>query len=246
MSTPRPGSEFETTHWSIVSSSRNEDSDIRNKSLGELYQSYWYPLFAYLRRKGHSTSDASDCVQGFFVELIDKDFLASVAPEKGRFRWFLMSAIGRYVNKQTEKRLAQKRGGDRQIFSLDVDQAEQRYQREPVDGWTAEKLFDRRWALEVLSRALQTLRQDHADSGKADLYEALQPSLTGEPLTNQQCEQIGQRLNMSAVAVKVTAHRLKEKYRKVLVGIVSDTIADPANSGAVDDELEILLKALGG
>jgi len=241
LSNPRPGSEFETTHWSIVSSSRNEDTDIRNKSLTELYQSYWYPLFAYLRRKGHSTSDASDYVQGFFVELIDKEYLSAVAPEKGRFRWFLMSAIGRYVNKQTEKKC-----GGKQTFSLDVEQAEQRYQREPVDGWTAEKLFDRRWALEVLSQALSTLRERHVESGKADLYDALQPTLTGEPLTNQQCEEIGNGLNMTAVAVKVAAHRLKEKYRKVLVDIVSETIIDPGKANEVDNELDALLKALGG
>ena len=180
------------------------------------------------------------------MELIDKEFLDAVAPEKGRFRWFLMSAIGRYVARQTEKKFAQKRGGGRQIFSLDVETAEQRYQREPVDGWTAEKLFDRRWALEVLSLALAKLRQEHVESGKSELYDALQPTLTGESLTNGQCEEIGQRRGMSAVAVKVAAHRLKEKYRKVLVAIVSETISDPGSTDAVDDELEILLKALSG
>ncbi len=229
-----------------MSSSRNEDTDIRNHSLGELYQSYWYPLFVYLRRKGHSASDASDYVQGFFVELIDKDFLAAVAPEKGRFRWFLMSAVQRYVNKQTARQFAQKRGGGKQTFSLDIDLAEQRYQREPVDGWTAEKLFDRRWALEVLAKALAVLRQRHVDAGKADLYDALQPTLTGEPLTSQQCETIGAGLNMTPVAVKVAAHRLKEKYRRALVDIVSETMADPGQAADVDNELEALLQALAG
>jgi RNA polymerase sigma-70 factor (ECF subfamily) len=237
------GSGFNTTCWHIVTSSRDEDSAIRHESLSELYQSYWYPLFAYLRRKGHSMEAASDYVQGFFLELIDKDFLATVSPEKGRFRWFMMSAIGRFVSNQTAKQNAQKRGGDRATFSLDVQSAEQRYQREPVEDWTPEKLFDRRWALEVLAKALEALRQDHESRDKLELYTELQGTLAGETLTGESCEEIGAKLEMSPVAVKVAAHRLKEKYRKALVDVVSHTLADQGN---VDDELDNLFAALSG
>ena len=220
VSIPPQGPGFNTTCWHIVTSSQDQDSAIRHESLGELYQSYWYPLFAYLRRKGHSMELASDYVQGFFVELIDKDFLAAVSPDKGRFRWFMMSAIGRFVSNQTAKQMAQKRGGDRTTFSLDVEQAEQRYQREPVEDWTPEKLFDRRWALEVLANALEKLRMDHEARGKLELYQELQSTLAGEALTGDACDEIGAKLKMSPVAVKVAAHRLKEKYRKALVDVV--------------------------
>lgn len=240
---PSQGSGFNTTCWHVVTSSRDQDSAIRHESLGELYRAYWYPLFAYLRRKGHSVDAASDYVQGFFLELIDKDFLATVSPEKGRFRWFMMSAIGRFVSKQTAKENAQKRGGDRAIFSLNVEQAEQRYQREPVEDWTPEKLYDRRWALEVLGKALEELKRDHESRGKLELYSALQATLAGEALTGEACEEIGARLDMSPVAVKVAAHRLKEKYRKALIDVVSQTLVDQDN---VDDELDNLFAALAG
>ena len=136
MTNPPSGSGFNTTCWHVVTTSRDNDSAIRRESLGELYQTYWYPLFVYLRRKGHSQEQSADYVQGFFLELIDKDFLAAVSPEKGRFRWFMMSAIGRFVSKQTEKNLAQKRGGNVNTFSLDAEQAEKRYQQEPAGDWT--------------------------------------------------------------------------------------------------------------
>ena len=216
MTSDAPNPRFNTTHWSMVVSSRDSDSGIRTTSLGELYQAYWYPLFAYLRRKGHAPESSADYVQGFFVELIDKDFLEAVAPEKGRFRWFMMSAIQRFVSKQLEKDKAQKRGGGNAIFSLNVNDAEQRYSREPADDQTPEKLFDRRWALEVLSQALAKLKSDQESIGKAVLYNALQFTLAGESLTNERSEQIGQQLQMSGVAVKVAAHRLKDKYRKTL------------------------------
>lgn len=237
---------FNTTHWSIIASSRDSDSGIRTTSLGELYQAYWYPLFAYLRRKGHSPEAAADYVQGFFVELIDKDFLESVAPEKGRFRWFMMSAVKRFVSKQTEKQNAQIRGGGNAIFSLNIDDAEQRYSREPADGWTPEKLFDRRWALEVLSQALARLRQSHEAAGKLELYNSLQSTLAGEALTNERSQQIGEQLGMSAVAVKVAAHRLKDKYRKTLTEIVSQTLTEPNDAASVDEELASLFQALHG
>ena len=108
--------EFKTTHWSLVVSSREKDSDVRRTSLGELSEAYWYPLFAYLRRKGHGPEESADFVQSFFVELIDKDFLDAVSPEKGRFRWFLMSAVKRFVAKEQEKQAARKRGGGRKLL----------------------------------------------------------------------------------------------------------------------------------
>lgn len=236
--------EFQTTHWSLVLSSKQQlDSNVRQQSLSELCRTYWYPLFAYLRRKGHSPEDAADYVQGFFFELIDKQFLNSVSEEKGRFRWFLMSAIRRFVGKELEKQAAQKRGGSRVFFSLDVDDAEKRYQREPVDGWTAEKLFDRRWALQVIEQALAVLQTNHEKKGKLDLYNRLQSTLTGAQISQQRYEEIGTEFSISAGAVKVAALRLREKYRQTLKEIVGQTIEDP---DSIEDELDQLLAALRG
>ena len=236
--------DFQTTQWSLILSSQQQaDSSVRQKSLGELCRAYWYPLFAFLRRKGHSPDDAADFVQGFFFELIDKQFLNSVSEKKGRFRWFLMSAIKRFVSKELEKRLAQKRGGSRTFFSFDIGDAEERYQREPVDGWTAEKLFDRRWALEVIQQALTVLESNHEKKGKLQLYLALQATLTGAQINQQRYEEIGTEFSMSAGAVKVAALRLREKYRQTLKDIVGQTINEP---DSVEDELDQLLAALRG
>ncbi len=237
-------SDFRTTQWSlVVSSKKDQDNALREKSLGELYTAYWYPLFVFLRRKGCSPEDASDYVQGFFVELIDKDFLASVEPEKGRFRWFLMSAVKRYMANERKRKMALKRGGGIQLFSLNLGDAEQRYQMEPVDGWTAEKLFDRRWALEVLRQALEQLRQHYLELGKSELYEVLQPTLTGYQFGSGEYEEIGGRFSMSAGSVKVAAFRLRDRYRSVLSAIVSETLID---EDGLDDEIDELLGALRG
>ena len=235
--------EFKTTHWSLVVSSKEKDSSVRRKSLGELAESYWYPLFAYLRRKGHDPDQASDYVQGFFADLIDKDFLEYVSPEKGRFRWFLMSAIKRYISKDVEKQSAQKRGGGRQFFSLDIADAEQRYQLEPVDGWTPEKLFDRRWALSILSQALDQIREEQSQKGKLELYFALQPTLSGVQISQERYEEIAARFSMTAGAVKVAALRLREKYRETLKSIVAQTVIE---DDRIEDELDELLNALRG
>jgi RNA polymerase sigma-70 factor (ECF subfamily) len=243
MTSPNQNANFETTHWSRVVSSREQDSDIRRHSLGELCESYWYPLFAFLRRKGNSPDAAADYVQGFFVELVDKNFLDAVSPEKGRFRWFLMSAINRFVSKQVEKQSAEKRGGDRQFFSLNIETAEQRYQLEPTEGWTPEKLFDRRWALTVLEQALAELKQRQTDKGKLELYEALRPTLSGVPMANAEYAEIAQRFQMYEGAVKVAALRLRQKYRDIIREIVGQTVAE---SNRVSDEIDELFKALSG
>lgn len=239
----RANHEFETTHWSMIVSSREKDSAIRRASLGELCESYWYPLFAYLRRKGYGPEESADFVQSFFVELIDKDFLEAVSPDKGRFRWFLMSAIKRFVSKEVEKQTAQKRGGDRTLFSLNIDDAEQRYQMEPVDGWSAEKLFDRRWALAVLQQALEHLEQEQTKKGKLELYRALQPTLSGIPMTMEQYSEIGERFKIPSGAVKVAALRLRQKYGDTIREIVAQTVVE---SERVGEEMDELLAALRG
>ncbi len=243
MDRPNPNHDFQTTHWSLVVGSREPDSAVRRDSLEQLCQAYWYPLFAYLRRRGQSHEQAADDVQSFFMELIDKDFLQTVSPEKGRFRWFLMAAVQRHLAKQAEKQYAQKRGGGRQFLSIDWGNAEERYQLEPVDGWTAEKLFERRWGLTVLQQALEQIRAKQEEKGKLDLYLALQPTLSGVPMTQEQYLEIGERFSMLASTVKVAALRLRENYRDAIREIVAQTVSDGLQVG---DELDQLLAALKG
>ena len=235
----------------MIVSSRDQDDSSRRASLTELYQQYWYPLFVYLRRKGHDVDQVSDYVQGFFAELIEKDFLKAVAPEKGRFRWFLMSAIGRYVSKQRAGQQTLKRGGGATQFSLNADSAEQRYQLEignehGHEQWTAEKLFDRRWAMQLLSHSLEQLQVDYEERGKLELYLALQHTLSGDSTGSDgdvTYAQIAQTFGITESTIKVTVLRMRERYRDVLCRNVAQTVCDPESVG---QELDELLKALRG
>lgn len=235
---------FYTTRWSLVSSVRQRsDVDQRREALTELYSAYWYPLFAYLRRKGYSAQDAGDFLQSFFVELIEKDILNSVQPDSGRFRWFMMSAVSRFAAKQIAKQKAVKRGGDATTFWIDVDSAEQRYLLEPVDGWTPERLYDRGWALEVLRQALVELEKEYQAKSKGRLFELLQSSLTGSEPDQQTYAGIGTELGMTEGAVKVAAFRLRSRFRERLIETVSQTVQVQSE---VEDELDELLKSLRG
>ena len=180
------------------------------------------------------------------AELIEKDFVKAVDRERGRFRWFLMSAINRYISKQIEKSQAIKRGGAVRTFSIDlsidVQSAEKNYQNEPTDGWTAEKIFDRRWALTVLKQTLQQLESDYKQLDQSALFQLLQPMLMVDQ-GKVKYRDIAKEMGMSEVAVKVAATRMRQRYRKKLSNIVCQTLADPES---LDDELGILLAALRG
>lgn len=238
--------EFRTTHWSIVVAARNDsknDSETRRASLEDLCSAYWMPLFVYLRRKGISPNDSADYVQGFFSELIEKDFVKAVDQERGRFRWFLMSAVNRFVAKQIERNQTIKRGGQKTLLSIDVQTAERDYRNEPVDGWTAEKIFDRRWALSVLKQTLDSLDRHYQGLGQSALFERLRPLLMAGSQKPQTYKAIADQLEMTEGAVKVAASRMRDRYKTKLSEIVSRTLADP---DSLDDELDVLLNALRG
>lgn len=243
MDEPSPSDPFQTTHWNLVVSSRQSDAELRQQSLSELCRDYWYPLFIYLRRKGYTPDQAADYVQGFFLQLIDKSFLDAVEPEKGRFRWFLKSAIQRYIANEVKRQTAQKRGGGWVGWSLDVEDAERRYQLEPDEGWTAEKLYDRRWAVSILGQALERLEAQQREKHRLDLYRDLQATLSGMPMTGQQYQEVADKHGMTTGAVKVAALRLRERYRQFLIELVRQTVTDP---DIVDNELNELLSALRG
>lgn len=234
--------QFHTTHWSLVAQAAAEPSEQTQLALADLCQAYWYPVYAFIRRRGKSADDASDLTQDFFTTLLEKGYLADADPDRGRFRSFLLTAVARFVGKQHEKAAAQKRGGGKQPLSLDFSDGEARYLREPSHDWTPERIFERRWALTLLDRTLGQLRAEHQAVGKTELFEALKVFLTGEsgapPLRIVAAE-----LGLTEGAVKVAVHRLRQTYRELLRSEISQTIAAQED---VDSELAILLSALRG
>ena len=233
--------QFHTTHWSLIVAAAGE-SDHSQAALADLCGAYWYPIYAYLRRRGRSAEDARDLTQEFFATLLEKGYLADADPERGRFRAFLLTAVARFALKERDKAAAQKRGGGRSPLSLDFDDGERRYQREPSHDWTPERIFARRWALTLLDRTLASLRGEHDAAGKLPQFEALKMFLTGEsgapPL-----RQIGEQLGLTEGAVKVAVHRLREKYRERLRAEIAQTLAAQED---VDEELAFLRAALRG
>jgi RNA polymerase sigma-70 factor (ECF subfamily) len=240
--TPTGDPEFHTTHWSLVVAAANKASDQSTTALAELCEAYWYPVYAFIRRRGHSVEDARDLTQEFFRALLERDYLASADEQRGRFRSFLLTAVSRFVAKECEKATAQKRGGRRKLLSLDFHDGESRYAREPSHDWTAERIFERRWALMLLERTLARLRREHESAGKLPLFDALKVFLTGEsgmPSLRQVAEQLG----ITEGAAKVAVHRLRQKYRDALRGEIAQTVAA---EGDVDSELTLLLATLRG
>ncbi|HZN37141.1 MAG TPA: RNA polymerase subunit sigma-24 [Pirellulaceae bacterium] len=234
--------QFHTTHWSLIAAATGDGGEQAQAALEEVCRAYWYPVYAFIRRRGQPAEDAGDLTQAFFATLLEKEYLADADRERGRFRAFLLTAVARFVAKERDKAAAQKRGGGRQLFPIDLADGEARYRHEPAHDWTAERVFERRWALTLLDRTLARLRQEHATAGKQALFDALKVYLTGEagapPLRH-----VAGQLQMTEGAVKVAVHRLREKYREALRAEVAQTVAA---EGDVDDELGLLLAALQG
>lgn len=237
-SAPNASPRFHTTRWSLVADAGAAGERV---ILGELCAAYWMPLYVFARRSGHDEHDARDLVQGFFATLIEKDYLADADRERGRFRTFLLAAFKHHASKERAKEQAQKRGGDRVRLSLDFDDGERRYRLELTDDQTPEDLFERRWALTLLDRALERLaaRERARGATEAERFEALRPLLTGGP--SQPYREIGEQLGINETAVKVAVHRMRARYRDALRAEIADTVTDPA---FVDDEILRLMEAV--
>ena len=241
-SVPGGNRRFVTTRWSLVLAAGQKGTAEAETALATLCESYWYPVYAFLRRRGLKAADAQDLTQGFFALLLEKDYVRAADRELGRFRTFLLTAVSRYLSKERERNRAQKRGGGNPAFSLDFDAGELRYQNEPADEWTPERLFERRWALTVLDRVLERLGQDYADQGKEELFSHLKVFLTGASGLPSYAE-LAEPLNLSEGAVKVAVHRLRRRYRELLRQEIAGTVSAPED---VADELNCLLAALRG
>jgi RNA polymerase sigma factor (sigma-70 family) len=232
---------FFATRWSVVLAAVGPDADgRRQRALEELARIYWFPLYAYARRQGHSAHAAEDLTQEFFALLIEKHQLRHVDQAKGKFRSFLLASIKHFLANEYDKSRAQKRGGPKKILALDAFDAEARYAIEPVDHMTPVRVFEQRWAWAVIDEVLSRLRGQYAAKGQSALFEALKGALTQRPVAGQY-DEAARTLGMTPSAVAVAAHRLRGRYRKLLRDEIAQTVAEP---GLIDAEVKYLLDCL--
>jgi RNA polymerase sigma factor (sigma-70 family) len=230
---------FAATRWSLIVAAREQDSPQARQALSQLCEAYWYPLYAYIRRRGHAPDQAQDLTQEFFARLLARDFLGAADPAKGRFRAFLLACCKNFLANEHDRACAEKRGGGRAPLSL--DSAENRYRGEPAHDATPEKLFERRWALTLLDRVLVRLRQEFTAREKEQLFDGLRLYLVGDRAAPPQ-QQAAAELGMSIGALKVAVHRMRQRYRELLRDEIAQTVGGPEE---VEEEIRALFAALG-
>jgi RNA polymerase sigma-70 factor (ECF subfamily) len=235
------GGAFATTLWSVVAAAGDASAAAAQPALEQLCRSYWYPLYAHVRRRGYSREDAEDLTQAFFARLLKHGSLSAADSSRGRFRCFLLAGLNHFLANEWNKARAEKRGGDRSHLSFDAARAEQLYDREDSRELNPEELYERSWALQFLDHVRARLREMYAGEGKADRYEALERFLPGEedpPSYAQAAAQLG----VPEGTLKAEVHRLKRRYGELLREEIAHTVAGP---GQIDDELRYLIQVLG-
>jgi RNA polymerase sigma-70 factor (ECF subfamily) len=231
---------FATTHWSLVVAAGGKDASASRDALAALCETYWYPLYAFVRRRGVQPAEAQDLTQAFFTELLEKDRLRLADQQRGRFRTFLLASLRNFLHNRWRSAQASCRGGGQRVLSLDLSDAESRYVHEPTGPATPEELFERQWALVLLDNTLAKLRDEYAASGKAALYERLKEHLGGGPEAIAYRE-IAAEIGTTEAAVKVAAHRLRRRCRQLLRQEIAETVV---SSEQVDEELRDLFSVL--
>ena len=222
---------FQATLWTVVLRAKEHSRD----ALEELIQTYWKPVYIYIRRWGYPSEEAKDLCQGFFADLLERDFLKGVSREKGRFRTFLLTVLKRYLINESERKRAQKRGGGKPLLSLDYARAERDYTIMPTSDETPERSFNRQWALEAMARALGALSQEMDST----TFDAIKPHLAGGP----SYEETAKRLGVSVVRLNNLIHRTRKRYRDLLRTEVCGSLTDPAQA---EEEVRNLLDAVKG
>ncbi len=234
-----PGEYFATTRWTVVLAAGRRRTAQSDLALEELCRTYWYPLYAYIRHQGHSREDAEDLAQAFFARFLEKNYLEGLSSAKGKFRAFLLAALKHFLANIWDRAHRQKRGGGAPPLSLDWQSADTRFQIDPADRLSPDKLYDRAWAVTLLERVMSRLREECAAEGKAKLFEQLKPVLTvGKGAIPY--AQAAAELELSEGAVRVAAHRLRRRYRELLREEISQTLSDPAQ---VEEEMSALFNA---
>jgi RNA polymerase sigma-70 factor (ECF subfamily) len=216
------------------------ESPDAHAALTQLCQTYWYPLYGYVRRHGHSPEDAKDLTQAFFAKLLAKNQIALADRERGRFRTFLLSAMQNFLRTYHRDATALKRGGEQEFISWEAQTAEERYTNEPPDAFSPAMLFEKQWAGTVLETVLAGLRKEFAVNSRLKLFEALEPHLWGDD-SSTPYDQVAHELKMRVNAVRVTLHRLRQRFLELLRTEIANTLNDPAD---MDDELAHLRRVL--
>jgi RNA polymerase sigma-70 factor (ECF subfamily) len=234
-----PGDIFATTHWTVVLAAGRGSTPQADRALEELCRTYWYPLYAYLRRQGKHKEDAEDLTQGFFARFLQHNYLEGLSSEKGRFRAFLLAALKHYLANEWDKSQRQKRGGGVAPLSLDWQDADTRYQIDPADQLSPDTLYDRAWAMTLLEQVIRRLRDESAAEGKGKAFEQLKPFLmTGQDAIPY--AEAAARLGLNEGAARVAVHRLRKRYRALLREEISQTLSDPADA---EEEMRALFRA---
>ena len=231
---------FRTTHWSVVLAAKGATTAEAEAALATLCQAYWYPLYCCVRRHGHGAEDARDLTQAFFAKLLEKGQFALADPDRGRFRTFLLRSLENFLRTCHRDARALKRGGGREVVSWDEQEAEERYAAGPRDELSPASLYEREWAGALLEGALVRLRTEFAERSRDELFAALEPHLWGDETSAPHAE-IAAGLGMTVVAVRVTLHRLRQRFHDLLVEAIAETVADPAE---VEEELRSLRRIL--
>lgn len=233
---------FVTTRWTVVLQAGRKSSPHSDRALADLCQQYWYPLYAYVRRRCQSREDAEDLTQAFFAKFLEKNYLEGLSAERGKFRAFLLAALKHFLANEWDKASRQKRGGGVQHLSLDWQQADERFHFEPPDHATPDRLFDREWALALLEQVIQRLQAECVAEGRAELFaQARGYLMVGEAAIPY--AEAATKLDLDEGAVRVAVHRLRKRYRELLRDEIAQTLTDPA---AVAEELKSLRAALAG
>src|ERR1700733_6572525 len=234
-----PGSSrFPTTRWTLVVAAGDPQRKDSRSALVSLCENYWYPLYAYLRRRGHAPDEAQDLTQEFFMRLLGGRYLDKADPEKGRFRSFILTSLKFFAADEHDRQRAQKRGGGA-VVSFEFSSGEERYQREPGHDETPDRIFERRWALSMLERVMERLRDEFGQHGRPENFERMKVFLLGQ--SEAPYADLAREMNTSEGALKVAIHRLRKRYRELFRQEIADTVADPAE---VESELRYLAAVL--
>jgi DNA-directed RNA polymerase specialized sigma24 family protein len=235
---------FPTTRWSRLAHAVNPAAPEARAALAELCEAYWYPIYAFIRRRGHDPDEALDLTQDYFARLLETNMLASADQRRGRFRTFLRTDCGFFLSHQNERRRALKRGGDRAVLSIDVRDAEGRYLREAVDAITPERLFDQSWAVNLLDAVMKQLAREYVESGRGAQFEILQASISNQPGQASYAE-LARRAGTTEAAVQQAVQRLRKRYKAILHESIAATL-DAPDETMIKDEISELFAAFGG
>lgn len=238
-SSSAPDDVFATTHWTVVLTAGRRHTSQSDAALAQLCKTYWFPLYAYVRRRGYAKEDAEDLVQAFFARFLARNYLEGLSAERGRFRAFLLASLKHFLANEWDKSQRQKRGGGRTILSLDWQTADTQFQIAATGEPSPDKAFDREWALALLARVIERLQAECAADGKARLFEQLKVFLAAGKSETAQSE-IAKVLGMEEGAVRVAVHRLRKRYRVLLREEIAQTLSEPT---MVDEEMRALFGA---